>query len=247
MRTKSLFATSGWAELKEIRSHVVMPSRISAEGLVQMPRANSVPSGSTSETTAPLPKSPSTASSWATSSGCSCPHRMLSRAAAFTISLPSLSVARFSQRWRLLLRSEAGNSVPTSAPLNTRSMFERSKPLATTVCTPPDAATLAALILAAIPPLPMVDFSPICTARSGVYTLIRCAPASSGGLSYTASTSVRRARASASAPAARMAESLSLSLNTWGPEMPPVTTSFSLMMGMTPMEVRRSSVSVRYT
>jgi hypothetical protein len=49
---------------------------------------------------------------------------------------------------------------------------------------------LAALILELMPPRPMVDFCPIWISYSGVYTLILSAPGWSGGLVYTASTSV---------------------------------------------------------
>jgi hypothetical protein len=99
-----------------------------------------------------------------------------------------------------------------------------------------------------MPPRPIVDFSPISMVVSPPHTAMRSAPGWSGGFVYTASTSVSSASPSASDPAATSEESLSLSENTrWvSSSEQPVTTSFSLMMGTAPSEVRRSSVSVRY-
>mmetsp|Transcript_5382 Transcript_5382/g.13790 ORF Transcript_5382/g.13790 Transcript_5382/m.13790 type:complete len:237 (-) Transcript_5382:89-799(-) len=98
-----------------------------------------------------------------------------------------------------------------------------------------------------MPPLPMPDAAPISTACLSSQTPMRLAPGWSGGLSKTPSTSVNRASPSLSVPEARRAARVSLSEKTLGesPKWLPVTTSFSLMMGMMPSLAMREMVSVR--
>mmetsp|Transcript_4653 Transcript_4653/g.11742 ORF Transcript_4653/g.11742 Transcript_4653/m.11742 type:complete len:245 (+) Transcript_4653:232-966(+) len=176
---------------------------------------------------------------------------MRSTALRVSFMVPDVSVVKESHCWLLVGRPPwASKSVPMSSPSKMRRILSVSLPLATTVLTPPWAASDAASILLAMPPRPIVDLCPISILPSGVKTLMRLAPFWSGGLSKTASTSVRRARPSDSEPAATRAESMSLSEKTgaWRPcPTTPVTTSFSLMTGTMPICDSRSIVLVRET
>mmetsp|Transcript_10096 Transcript_10096/g.24872 ORF Transcript_10096/g.24872 Transcript_10096/m.24872 type:complete len:347 (+) Transcript_10096:505-1545(+) len=167
-------------------------------------------------------------------------------AACEMVTCPEVSMKNDSHRCDFVGRSLASKRVPMSSPWNTPLIFRTLYPLATTVLTPPLAARQAAAILLDIPPLPMPDAFPISTSCLSEKMGMRWAPCWSGGLSNTPSTSVSRANPSQSVPDASRAASVSLSLKTCGesPKWLPVTTSFSLMMGMMPSLAMREIVSV---